>query len=1372
MLVRGQLPSLAKGDALTGNGEGQLGILIKGPNGRSAQEFAGSDILRSFGSFKVTVVKDMPGTVQDGKPIPNLPAPGPGESDPLQVTIEPLGSFTTTLGESLIISGAEPYLDAESVVNTLTTNQAIDKGFKILDKFVNCIKLVDQQSDLKYWEWLIDPYDTVMLGTSDAQFFNPAVSEQIDLITTEQPGAAGVEEALAGESVLLLLYRVTVDATRVQDNGQDGYGYVNDQGVAIPTEKLFVWIPAHNYIFEIDEEALTAVQVGNPAAIALPPLPEGWKSNLLLKDVKIDGFHVPPYEFDLSNPTFDGLYSFIRPSTNALNPAISFLPTDPMRIEVYLSNFGYNATQVEPNVTIKIDGVPYPVTREQLPDEEEQKASCYQSDVQLPDELQTSVWVASISNPHMFTTGSHALQIAISDGINTTDATTGAIIYKAYPSWFDDLPLSGRTVEWGTGHTNLSAVALEPSSAKTNVQDTVPNVGQPNSKVNVGSTFTCRLAPKGPGIFNQVGNMNSASMDNNAKPVSFAEDSYCTNSLPSAAADATDFAAASESVADTAVDPASLNSPAVTEEITILDTGKIRVFEASYGIPAIATVGIAVDFRVYATTIIAATVPSQVDVSFDSGVEVDIFIEADVLLGLASVDFGFSSDIGVLIPVSFSWSGGLSEPQKCFHYGLDLFYEVSVLWGVADVADGTYPVFQGDMPDNCYSFPSAAQLENGITPPPASNPAIATDGLSKTLALWRTQAGNIVYSEFNGAWSAPQPVVTNGKSGDPAVAFLAPNQAVAVWSQSGLNTAPTAGMALSDILKEQHLAYSVWDGTTWSAPQYLTQPTTGDGKVALAACPANKVDCPAGGEITAVWVHNGNTTGDITAREFRIYSATFANGVWSSAQRIDDNESDSDTEPAVTYVTGAGGFHPLAAWMRDSDRAAETVSDRQMALRFLDGGGVSSPASLPTGAMSPSLETDNQGNVQVAFTVVDPADKLVTNRRMLYHAVGTCSGSTSCTWTAQQLKDQANRTIFAEGPVVTVDGNDKVTVTYRAMGYESPTPPPPVAAIQEPTGISQLTGELAQVELPATTTANGVTPNYLTLDGAVSWRADSVYLPQLDTNIALAVKGQAPVTTSGSVAVSYQRAKTIVDGQPVIFADTVREPNFVLTEARVGAPNADGSFTIYTTLLNAGTEWTASGTDLTLEGFWDSSVWTQLPTGQATLSELAAGEAVEVSMQVSAPPTPSAGHVLHLIANRGQPVQEATAADNTLALTVGGIAAPDQVRGYVVPGNRMVNLEWQLTNDPRVQGYRVYRRLAGGDWSAVGTSSVAGWADPTSQWDQQYQYKVTSYGYDLGESGYSDVITLDAPVKPTLVEQSHQLYLPVINVSDRPSTSK
>jgi len=100
-----------------------------------------------------------------------------------------------------------------------------------------------------------------------------------------------------------------------------------------------------------------------------------------------------------------------------------------------------------------------------------------------------------------------------------------------------------------------------------------------------------------------------------------------------------------------------------------------------------------------------------------------------------------------------------------------------------------------------------------------------------------------------------------------------------------------------------------------------------------------------------------------------------------------------------------------------------------------------------------------------------------------------------------------------------------------------------------------------------------------------------------------------------------------------------------------------------------------------------------------------------------------------------------------------------------VDGKRVVYLQWEVSDDPRVQGYRVYRAAPGEPWEASGTSPVGGWADSNVDWGTQYTYRVHSYGLALEESAAGEIMTLTAPAQPPPLvrDEGTVTYLPVMN---------
>ena len=569
--VAATVPSLLRGDSLSGKATDQFGIDLVGAEGKATALSPAKDVLSKIGAFRVSVVKDMPGSPQDGEEVPNTPAPGLGKPDPLQVEIEPLGVFSATLGDALDLSGAEPVLDPTTIFGQLHQSELLEQSQKLVDKIVNCTILVDPLSDIKWWEWVIDPYDTIAISTLDHQLFDPTFN--FEGIQSAPVNALGAAEVLEDESVSVFVFKVIVDASRVVDGNQKGYGFVNAQNVAIPTEKVFMWIPVHDFNFEIvpdeENEVFIAEFVDNPALIKLPPLPAGWKSNLQITDVDVKGFHIPPYMEGEDPQVFGTIHSFNRPQFNGTNPAISFALVEPLRIEVRLANFGYDTTVVEPIVAIQVDNTSYPVTKMELTPDSPQTFSCYQNEGQIPDTLKNFVWYTEIPNPHLVTAGDHPVVVSVSDGANTTETKSAILRYGPYPSWFDNLPIQNRTVEWGPFNVYLRGNPLSPDQAKTNVKDKVDELGEPNSKVNLGSYFECKLGPWGAWPLSQSGDMNSAALDNPAAELPFAQGGYCNDGLGAASIDA----ASPDTVS---VSAASTDAPDLVEKVTILDTGKIR----------------------------------------------------------------------------------------------------------------------------------------------------------------------------------------------------------------------------------------------------------------------------------------------------------------------------------------------------------------------------------------------------------------------------------------------------------------------------------------------------------------------------------------------------------------------------------------------------------------------------------------------------------------------------------------------------------------------------------------------------------------------------------------------------------------------------
>ena len=344
----------------------------------------------------------------------------------------------------------------------------------------------------------------------------------------------------------------------------------------------------------------------------------------------------------------------------------------------------------------------------------------------------------------------------------------------------------------------------------------------------------------------------------------------------------------------------------------------------------------------------------------------------------------------------------VSLDSACFTYtgGLRVWAGVLCLWDETCLySREKYTAWDPfSLPWGCVTPAGAAAADEATPSPPAVGAALASDGFGHSATIWPGDRSALTATFFDGvAWSAPYTITTELGPDAPALAFFGPDRAVAAWAESSLTpdaltASPlSATTAYTDVLHSYHIATSVWEGTAWSAPQDLTTPTTpgtGEGKVALAACPASTAGCPANGAITAVWVRD--VAGAPAQRQFRLFYATYQDGHWSAPLPVDPSSTGTDMQPSVAYWLGK----PVVAWVRDADRSALTVPDRRIVWRILDGvSPVIQPSDLPDSIVYLALAMDGAGVLQLAFTRVDePGGALLDSRHPLYYASGDLHG--------------------------------------------------------------------------------------------------------------------------------------------------------------------------------------------------------------------------------------------------------------------------------------------------------------------------------------------------------------------------------------------
>lgn len=1147
------------------------------------------------------------------------------------------------------------------------------------------------------------------------------------------PGYGFARTQAAAQTLRAVTYRVFVDAKA------QGYGnwFVDDQGrnVFTPTEVFLLWIPDTGKVYRLDVEDNTVAAADNPYIVSLNKLPPNITTGLDAELLIPDG---PLLDADeQGQPIYGQFYSFEHFEND---PSVALTVTRPISVTARVST----GTSDQPLlVRFLIDGQvfatfstpPQGAAAQGAP----QIAGCGSPTYHTPPDPRL-VYRVEIPRSAYQSANDHEIKVVVADPADASDSATDRLKlrYVAPPDWFTNATgATSRSVKWSMGGPQLEAQLFDPNQ-RASIGKPVPYVqNAENNAVQVDSKVKQVLSPSGSmKAIAQAGNVPNVSLDK--------------------VGDAPQLTGALDSPG--ALQALSASPTGTIGPLTVVETPRIRVFDYPWGIPKVAFVNLSIDFQFRATMTIQHTIElmdsggvrATIQPTLDARVTIYVELDAELLFGLGSASIWADPKMGALIPATFAVSAdppSMSIGDPCFYYGLKVYYKASAFWGLVK-RHGSTTVFDGSNPKPCTPPAQFAQsLPNAGRELAHASPAIATDGQGHTLAVWRSATGNIVASGYDGvAWKPLTTISANGKSLDPAVAFFAPNQAVAVWSQSGLASPPADDAAPSDVFKAQHLAYAVWNGAAWSAPQNLTLPTTGDGRAALAGCVAGAAGCPAEGAVTAVWVHDA--AGDITQRAFRLFSARYQGGAWSAAQPIDPASTASDMSPSVAYQNGVA----VVAWVRDSDRNLNTLGNQRLALRTLDGTSpVVLPGAYPAGVIGPTIAAASNGGLLVAFTVADTQDGVLSNRRALYGGAGTCATAASCAWNVQAFKDSYSRPIFAETPVITLDADQQATLTYRAMGFDSSIPgggPLANAAL----GNLAPNGELAQLAWNPDQAAV-IAPHYLFDDGVMGWQPSAVYDPLTRSTIVLASQ-----ELIGGTGVLQSTTAAIADDQPVLVASTPQQPDFAIGPITPSAryPQPGQPLSVDVQLRNDGVAWPdAGGHALQVVATWDGPPGVGAPAGRATLSRLDAGRPVNLTLQLTPPPSLDQPHQLIVAVNPQQAIGEQRASNNQQSITIGGLPAPQISITATQRGRRLVGLQWEAVADARIAGYRVYRASTDGRNIPVGSTTASGFVDLSAALGQTYHYSVAAYTAAGVESAPSTSVVVTT--------SSYRVNLPMVN---------
>lgn len=296
---------------------------------------------------------------------------------------------------------------------------------------------------------------------------------------------------------------------------------------------------------------------------------------------------------------------------------------------------------------------------------------------------------------------------------------------------------------------------------------------------------------------------------------------------------------------------------------------------------------------------------------------------------------------------------------------------------------------------------------------PDSHPAIAADG--ETVLLWvhddttkpLMQGEEIRYTTYDGAsWSSPAGITDDHlQDFAPQVAYDGSDQAVAVWER---NKAVQTENSEFDAAYANafEIAYAVWDGSSWTAPSYLTDNDALDHAPTLAR--GND------GDLLLVWRQNvaGELMGTIT--DMDTISYTIWNGSsWSAPQTLLEDVH------GVTDLSAArhDGSTMTVVYSQDTDGDLSTGSDQELFRLTWNGASWSGPVQLTDDAQpddSPMLFFDASGNPRLLWLKGDTLYTLLGDLSSTPRAIAVESSAAVLDYAAAQDSD-GNLTLLWQG---------------------------------------------------------------------------------------------------------------------------------------------------------------------------------------------------------------------------------------------------------------------------------------------------------------------------------------------------------------------
>lgn len=642
---------------------------------------------------------------------------------------------------------------------------------------------------------------------------------------------------------------------------------------------------------------------------------------------------------------------------------------------------------------------------------------------------------------------------------------------------------------------------------------------------------------------------------------------------------------------------------------------------------------------------------------------------------------------------------------------------------------------------------------------------------------------NLAFTPMSDTAAAPVTLSTAPGQRQPTIAYYADNRALAVWVESALtaselqalDTVGYSSPGFQVAVRNQRLAWSKFNGSTWSPKQLLTLPGTGEGFPVLEACKAGKPGCPAGGSVFLAFQRNIN--GNFIAPRNRIHHAAWTPSAgWTAITATPAGpDATQDITPSVVFVDG----RPLLTWIRIL--SANQLSLQRRLMWQFPGLGPVNGEDLPSGANSLSLiaqAPESGRNMFGAFVAPETGTSIMGSGQAMYLLRGLCTvASQTCdfAFTKARVDGEPDSGVYGDRPLVNKTNSGR-SIMMRVYSF-TPKDPAKAKAAQSraeaayeewrnatdplhrqaalrgfelnlqfgaSAELYRMTADFVSGEvIPTAVTADG--GNYLGATGAYDTFRDRFVMlgsPIYAQDTAIGLRAQAD---SGALSRSVPaRMLGVVGGLEIREMDDVPDLRVDAVRITRGSFGPSASLQATVTVTNAGSAFSAlADGPARVHLRLGSPTGRGAPLASATVPDLGAGAQRDFVLTFTTPASAFADEENMLYASLvlDADTPDLDGSNNFNVLPLPGLPVPTNVLASNRGGIPATQLQWRGSTDPRVAGYRVYRREADGRFVPHGASTVEGFLDLSAQFGVMRTYAVASYSQRGVESPLSDPVS-------------------------------